>query len=602
MGRTHEQWLEQVNRFAWEVASQLFLPSVRRVAVMRTRELCDADGATLLLHDSETGALSFELVEGAGAGALEHRRLAPGEGIAGRVALERAPLLVEDVGSSRDFARGFDAASGFVTGSIIAVPLVFDERLLGVLEAVRCAERRPFTQEDLTHLSALAPHVAAAVQHLRTEESLRQARESLQKSHDQLEKRVAERTRLIARAKQQWEATFDAMQDPVVVLDGYTVRRANRAFQVLAGGRPWAEIIDATCHQVLAGRSTPCSGCPLQGQGKLSEVRFADATFHASRSQVELGDGPASVVHYRDVTVQRRLVERLRESERLASVGQLASGAAHEINNPLSFVLSNLRLLRDTLAEVLMPATDALRRAHAAFGRGDVTQAKQVLAGAQVDPADVADALEVIDEAVVGAQRINEVVRSLRELSRQEQGRAEAVPVNPLVQRTVARVLGPQHGARVETRSAGRVQVVPQQLERALENVLRNARQAIRDDTGVAVRAFDDERGVVVEVVDRGCGIPAEHLAHVFDPFFTTRRVGEGMGLGLTVTWGIVKRFGGAVEVRSEVGQGTTVTLVLPRFEGSVAPVAEAPEVQLGRYAERARESGIFRVEAPPPP
>ncbi|MEW5738137.1 MAG: ATP-binding protein [Myxococcota bacterium] len=601
MGGTHEQWLERVNRFAWEVASQLFLPNVRRVAVMRTRELCDADGATLLLHDSQTGALSFELVEGAGAGTLEHRQLAPGEGIAGRVALERVPLLVEDVASCRDFAHGFDATSGFTTGSIIAVPLLFDERLLGVLEAVRGVDRLPFTKVDLEHLTALAPYVAAAVQHLRTEESLRAARESLQRSHDQLEQRVVERTRLIARAKQQWEATFDAMQDPVVVLDGFTVRRANRAFQVLAGGRSWAEIIGSTCHQVLAGRKTPCPGCPLEARGKLSEVRFGEATFHASRSEVELGEGKASVVHYRDVTEQRRLVERLRESERLASVGQLASGAAHEINNPLSFVLSNLRLLRDTMADVLVPATDALRRAQAAFTKGDPTQARQDLEQVQVDPADVADSLEIIDEAVVGAQRISEVVKSLRELSRQELGRVETVAVNALVQRTVARVLGPAQGARVEARSAERVVIVPQQLERALENVLRNARQATRDDAGVSVRTYDDERGVVVEVEDRGCGIPGEHLAHVFDPFFTTRRVGEGMGLGLTVTWGIIKRFGGTVDIQSEVGRGTTVSLVLPRGEGDMASVASAAEVQGGRYAERVLESGVFRVEAPPP-
>lgn len=598
MGGTREQWLERVNRFAWEIASQLYLPNVRQVAVMRTRELCDADGATLLLHDAETGSLHFELVEGAGAGALERRRLAPGEGIAGRVALERTPLLVEDVVASRDFACGFDTASGFVTGSIIAVPLMFDDQLLGVLEAVRGAGREPFTREDLEQLTGLAPHVAAAVHHLRTESSLRAARENLQKSNDLLERRVVERTRLIARGKQQWEATFDAMQDPVVVLDGYTVRRANRRFQELAGNRPWGEIIGATCHQVLAGRATPCPGCPMKAGGRLTEVRFGDATFNASRSEVDLGEGPASVVHYRDVTEQQRLAEKLRESERLASVGQLASGAAHEINNPLSFVLSNLRMLRDTMADVLVPASDALRRAQGAFERGEAAQARADLDAVRVDPAEVADALEIIDEAMVGAQRISEVVKSLRELSRQEQGRVEPVSVTALVQRTVSKVLGPHHGARLELETGQRVSVVPQQVERAIENVVRNARQASRDDAAVTVRARDDERGVVVEVEDAGCGIPAEHLSHVFDPFFTTRRVGEGMGLGLTVTWGIVKRFGGTVEVHSEVGRGTTVSLIFPRSETEPAP-AVLPEVQVGRYAERARESGLFRVDAP---
>jgi signal transduction histidine kinase len=162
----------------------------------------------------------------------------------------------------------------------------------------------------------------------------------------------------------------------------------------------------------------------------------------------------------------------------------------------------------------------------------------------------------------------------------------------------VARVLGPRHGARLELETAERINAVPQQLERAIENVVKNARQASRDDAAVTVRVLKDARGVVVEVKDAGCGIPAEHLAHVFDPFFTTRRVGEGMGLGLTVTWGIVKRFGGTVEVRSEVGRGTTVALIFPC--GEAQPVAvEGPEVQVGRYAERTRELGLFGVEAP---
>jgi signal transduction histidine kinase/putative methionine-R-sulfoxide reductase with GAF domain len=598
MESSREQWLERVNRFAWEIASQLNLPRVRQVAVMRTRELCDADGATLLLYEPETGELQFELVEGAGAGALERRRLAPGEGVAGRVALERLPALVEDVRVSRDFTNACDAASGFVTQSIIAVPLLFDEQLLGVLEAVRGTQRSPFSRADLEQLTALAPHVAAAVQHLRTEASLRTAQESLQRSRDQLEKRVAERTRLIASAKQQWEATFDAMPDPVVVLDGYTVRRANRRFQQLAGGRPWGEIVGAVCYQVLAGRRTPCPGCPMKTGGRLTEVRFGEATFHASQSEVELGDGVAHVVHYRDVTEQQRLAERLRESERLASVGQLASGAAHEINNPLSFVLANLRLLRDTMGDALLPAVAALQRAQASLARGDAAQAKADLAAVRVDPSEVAEALEVIDEAMVGAQRISAVVKSLRELSRQEQGRVEPVSVAAVVQRTVSRVLGPRHGARLELETAERINAVPQQLERAIENVVKNARQASRDDAAVTVRVLKDARGVVVEVKDEGCGIPAEHLAHVFDPFFTTRRVGEGMGLGLTVTWGIVKRFGGTVEVRSEVGRGTTVALIFPC--GEAQPVAvEGPEVQVGRYAERTRELGLFGVEAP---
>lgn len=599
MGATREQWLERLNRFAMEVARQLGLPSVRQVVVQHTRELCDADGATLMLFDAQTRELVFDHVDGAGAGHLEERRLRPGEGIAGRVALERLPVRVADARADRHFASAFDAASGFATGSIIAVPLVLDEKLLGVLEAVRAQGRASFSEEELERLGSMAPMVAAAVHHLRTEASLRTAHEHLQKSHDELERRVVERTRLIARGKQQWEATFDAMQDPVAVLDGYSVRRANRRFQALAGGRPWAELIDAPCYEVLAGRKVPCPGCPLSACGRMTEVRFGDAVFHASTSDIELPGGTGQVVVYRDVTQQKRLAEQLRESERLASVGQLASGAAHEINNPLSFVLANLRMLRDTVAGLVVPATHARQQAIDAAGRGELAQVVEALEGAPLEAAEIADALEIIDEAVVGAQRIHEVVRSLRELSRQERGRLEVVRVNAVVDRVATRVLGRNHHARLELDSRTPIAVVPLQLERALENVLRNARQAAPGEGELVLRTRDDERGVVVEVEDRGCGIPAEHLPHVFDPFFTTRRVGEGMGLGLTVTWGIVKRLGGTVEISSEVGEGTTVRLVLPPHDGDVEAAQAAANEGLGRYGERGRESGLFRADSP---
>lgn len=597
MSTSLEESLVLLNRFAIEVARQMALPSVRQVVVQQTRSLCDADGATLFLCEPHTGALLFDQVDGTGAARLEQRRLDPGHGIAGRVAVERVPLRVLDARADRDFAHAFDADSGFETGSIIAVPLELDGRLLGVLEAVRARGRPPFGQEELERLGSMAPIVAATVHHLRTVESLRAAHEGLQRSHEDLERRVVERTRLIARAKQQWEATFDAMQDPIAVVDGFVVRRANRSFQALAGGRPWGELIGARCFDVVTGRQAPCPGCPLSASRQPSEVRFAERVFHGTTSALDLGEGPVSVVHYRDVTEQNRLAERLRESERLASVGQLASGAAHEINNPLSFVVANLKMLRDTVAEVFLPASEARRAAVEAAARGDLPRVQEALRAAPVQESQVADALEMIDEAVVGAQRIHEVVRSLRELSRQEQGRLETVGIDAVVRRAAEHVLGRSPRARLELESAALVRVMPQQLERAIENVLRNARQAVTSELDIVLRTREDGRGVLVEVEDRGTGIPAEHLPHVFDPFFTTRRVGEGMGLGLTVTWGIVKRLGGTVEIRSQVGQGTAVTLIVPRAEAMSLDDARAPAV--GRYGERLRDSGLLRVDVP---
>ncbi len=477
-------------------------------------------------------------------------------------------------------------------GGGVAEPLVHEGASLGVLEVARGPGRAPFDAREREALRGLAPVVAAALERLQREASLRAA-------HDALERRAAEADGRATRSEREWAATFDGLADPLVVLDGHRVRRANRRYLSLVGGRALSDVVGAPCYEVLARRSSPCPGCPLKAGGAATEVRFDELAFQATATTLELPEGPAQLVAYRDVSRQAQLAERLREGGWLASVGQLASGAAHEINNPLSFVLANLRALRDTVADVMLPATEARRVAVEAVQRGDTPAALAALARAPLEVGEIADALQVIDEAVVGAQRIHAVVSSLKELSRQQKGRLEPLEVNRLVEQAAARVLGAQHQARLELRSAVTVPVLAPQLERALDHVLRNARQASPSDADLTLRTRDEGGAVVIEVEDRGCGIPREHLPHVFDPFFTTRRVGEGMGLGLTVTWGIVSRHGGSVEISSKVGEGTTVRLSLPLNPAQLAEVSSAAGQGLGRYGERRRDSGSFRIESP---
>lgn len=551
----------ELSDVAIEIASQMDLPHVREVAVKRVAELCAADGATLFLVDPATGELCFDVVEGSGANALRHLRLPAGEGIAGRAAAEGRPFICERASESPDFARRSDEVSGFRTGSVIAAPVVFGNETLGVLEAVRAQGREAFADEQLAVLVSLAPHVAAAMQHARTEDALRTSRAALVRSNEELEARVDERTALLSRAKREWESTFDAIQDPIVVLDGFTVRRANLRFQAATGRKPWGELIGKPCYAVLAGRSSPCEGCPLattSAAPSAGEVTIGSATLQVSTWAMSVAEtGPARVVHYRDVTEQRALALRLMESERLAVVGQLASGAAHEINNPLSLLLSNLDLLRETLG------------------------------GSNPDP----DMLQLLDEALAGSRRIGDVVKSLRLLSRQESGRPEPTLLSAAVERAVRRALGESTRATVELASRRSVVAPPTQLDAAVVHLVKNARQAVPDERRIRVRTFDEGEMAVLEVSDSGCGIAPEHLPHVFEPFFTTRRVGEGQGLGLAVTYGVVRRAGGDVSIESALGQGTTVTARFPTSATSVAAAGGA-----GRYAptNRGSSSGLY--------
>lgn len=552
-----------VSDVAFEIASQMDLPQVRAVAVRRAAELCEADGATLFLRDASTGELCFEVVEGPGAGTLRRLRLGKGEGLAGRAALEGAPVLCEAVEQSSDHARRLDGAGGFHAGSIAAVPVKFGAEVLGVLEVVRARGRTPLGAQHVALLVSLAPHVAAALKHAHSEQALRASREALERYNRELEARVQERTALLSRGKREWESTFDAISDPIAVIEGFVVRRANRQF-ARTSGRAWTELIGARCHEVLAGRPTPCAGCPLV-TGVGADVALGEATFQVSTYAMTLGeDRPAHVMHYRDVTEQRALSRQLQEAERLAAVGQLASGAAHEINNPLALLHANLDAVREGLAELTLPPR---------------------LEGL---PA-------VVDESLGGARRIAEVVKSLRQLARQESGTPEPTSLNRAAERAVKRVVGDRHQVTLCLEARAAVLAPPAQLELAISHLVKNAEQALAGEGLLSVKTFDDGDTVVLEVEDSGCGIPAEHLAHVFEPFFTTRRVGEGQGLGLAVTYGIVTRAGGEVSLRSTPGEGTTVTARLPA--ASSARAQRPRELAAGRYAElgSASQSGLYR-------
>jgi signal transduction histidine kinase len=420
----------------------------------------------------------------------------------------------------------------------------------------------------------MAPFVAAALLHARLHASQRAAQERVQKNNSELETRVRERTVQIARAKEEWEKTFDAISEPISVQEGFVIRRANTAYAAQAGVRV-QELVGKTCHLVLAGRDSPCTGCPLfEAAGSTHEVVMRGARLQVSAFESRLEGGmQGQVLAYRDVTVQRRLEERLKSTERLASLGQLASGAAHEINNPLAFLTSNLATLRAV-----------------------VDERRQVEGGVSFEPADVTDVDEMLTDALNGARRISEIVRLLQTLSPHGASRLEDVEVEVPLQRAVERVFGPGSGVVLELAARRKVFTAPGRLEEALEHVLKNARQATAHPHQVTVATTVEGDDVVVRVKDSGVGISSEVLPHVFDPFFTTRKVGSGVGLGLTSTWGIVQQLGGRVAIHSEVGRGTTIELRLPLGAmqlGSASPAA------VGRYAERAPKSEPAE-QAPP--
>jgi PAS domain S-box-containing protein len=251
----------------------------------------------------------------------------------------------------------------------------------------------------------------------------------------------------------------------------------------------------------------------------------------------------------RDLREIEALQRRLVLSGRMAAVGQLAAGVAHEVNNPTAYVRTNLLLLREYWQKVT-----ALLEKHG-LARSDDSHVV------------FSDGSELIDESLEGIERITAIVDQIRRFSHAGTGERERAEL-PLLLETVARMarsrLRPD--VQIERRfgSVPPVECAPRELEQVFLNLLLNAADAVGERGTIRISTSVSAGRAQIEVEDDGCGIAADALERVFDPFFTTKPVGQGTGLGLSISYEIVQRHGGEIAVRSEVGRGTVFSVLLP--------------------------------------
>ena len=250
----------------------------------------------------------------------------------------------------------------------------------------------------------------------------------------------------------------------------------------------------------------------------------------------------------REVTALR---QRIVTSGRLAAVGELAAGVAHEINNPIAFVRANLGALGGVL--------DKLDRASEPRGPAEA----RVLE----DSAALVEGRELVEESIDGVDRVSAIVRDIRGFAHQGGGRRESVKLPGLLD-SVLRVAAPQlsQPERVE-RDFGPVPAVyaaPQELQQVFLNLVVNAAQAIDDGGRIRISTRGEGDAAIVRVADDGPGIPEEVIERIFDPFFTTKPVGQGCGLGLAISYQIVRKHDGDLLVESRPGQGTCFEVRLP--------------------------------------
>jgi hypothetical protein len=369
-------------------------------------------------------------------------------------------------------------------------------------------------------------------------------------------------------AKKEWEHTFDTVPDPVLVLDEqFRVKRANRATTRVLG-LEFSQLIGQPCYQVVHGRTEPPPECPLQrmlASGKearadieeprLGKVFDATATpLHNSGSAV-LG----CVEVLRDISERKRVEEQLRQSQKMEAVGQLAGGMAHDFNNLLMAIIgySDLGLARLREGDHLRKYVQEIKKA----GERAASLTRQLLAFSR---------RQVLVPQVLD---LNSVVSNLQKMLRRLIGEDIDLLTVP----------GP---------SLGRVKADPGQMEQVIINLAVNARDAMPQGGKLTIETGNVEldesytcshldvtpgRYAMLVASDSGCGMDAETLSHIFEPFYTTKEEGKGTGLGLATVYGIVKQSGGHISVASDPGKGTTFRIYLPLVEEGIELVRPGP-------------------------
>ena len=257
---------------------------------------------------------------------------------------------------------------------------------------------------------------------------------------------------------------------------------------------------------------------------------------------------------------------QLMQSERMASIGQLAAGVAHEINNPVGYVNSNLGSLQRYVADLLrlLSAYQNIETELPEVARDQVIALKKEIDYEFMQN----DITELMNETLDGLKRVTRIVQDLKNFSHVGESENQWANLEDGLDSTLRVVWNElKYKAEVVKEYAGLPQIrcYPFQLNQVFMNLLVNASHAIQEKGKITVRTGFDEGQVWIQVQDNGRGIPAENLQRIFDPFFTTKPVGKGTGLGLSLSYDIVKKHGGHIDVSSEPGQGSTFTVFLPR-------------------------------------
>ena len=422
----------------------------------------------------------------------------------------------------------------------------------------------------------------------KTDEQLKMDQETLIKEHEELSRLFKQ----VESIKKEWERTMDCAGDMIVLTDNQgRIKRCNRTFKEFTGksyeeilGRDWVELLSAD--KIMSGtfyreggeffhestgrwfiiKSYPFMG--ITDPGISGEVITIHDSTELKKMTEELEEKNTELEKaYSDL---KSAHSQILQQEKMASIGQLAAGVAHEINNPIGFISSNLGTLEkytSRLTEFITAQSEVIGYANLSKAVMDNLNEKRKQLKLDII---IPDVRQLIRESLEGADRVKKIVQDLKSFSRADESEHKVVDIIAGLESTINIVWNELKYKTTLKKEYGNIPMTrcnPGQLNQVFMNILVNAAHAIEKQGEITVKTWNDKGTIYVSISDTGCGIPKDKINRIFEPFFTTKEVGMGTGLGLSIAFDIIKKHNGDIVVNSDVGKGTTFTIKIPVVE-----------------------------------
>ena len=567
------QELSILNQIGSAIGSTMSLNAIVELVVQESvTQLNVEQGAVMLLQDMEDGDPFRTMARKAYSGsAIVPFRF--GRQLTGWMLKNQKPLLVNNLAEDKNFEAV--AEGDFPIRSLLSVPLRAKGQMVGLLNVFNKQSGEGFTEDDQKLLSIIASQSAQVVENARLYEELTRKSADLQES------------------EAKYRALMQEAGEAILLADlkSRRVMEVNDEAQKLTGvpidflrGRNLASIIPV---EKLAREET-FEELEREGRLQISNVRFErrraePAYLDVNISLVHYGDQRVAQVICHDVTEREKLASHLRhhaeeleaevaartrdlresqaqlvQQEKMAALGRLVTGVAHEMNTPIGTITSNADILGRSLGKL----------------RGILTD--EACPEAVRDNRALTLVLKVLDDISringLACERIVTIVGSLRNFARLDEADFKTADLHEGLDSTLTLVHHELKRRAELVKDYGDIPPIrchPNQINQVFMNLLVNASQAIEGHGEITIRTRREDDIVSVQISDTGVGIPPENLANIFDPGFTTKGVGVGTGLGLSICFKIVQDHRGTIEVRSEVGRGSTFTVRLPIGEAA---------------------------------